>query len=1171
MRSEKLFRPFIRPMFNSHCGGIRLDEVSLMKRIGALLLCGILLLPAAGASGTPWPAWAAEALAWGREKSVSRAFLASPGQRLTRGAVARLLYESAGQPAAHEECPFSDVSEKDAVAVGWAAGQGYLTGVGDGTYEPGRPVTRQEFAAILWRQAGTPEVPVQGLERFGDAGTVSEWARDAVLWCQQAGVMAGRSGDKLAPEDTITTAEALVMLERAAGLPDVGQLRDDLEILAAHHRPVGSLGEADAVRYLRDRFEEMWYSVTLQPYTDGQGRTGHNVAAVKAASVPDADILVLSAHHDSVPTAYGANDNASGVAALLYTAEALRNVPTDTEVRFLSFTDEENGKNGSRTYTASLTEEERTRIVGAIQFDMLGGLGSTGTLVCTVDGEANWVSDLLQKKNPGLESGVETASDHTSFQLSGIPAVLLMQRGRGYLYHSAADTAEQLDLYAIAAAADSAAAAAEEICSADTPSYRALAREQGERGAYRQTRQNMIYFGSSRADTEAYIGAAGEPVGASEISGEGWTDTYETYHYSMHWFDSKVPMSTYYQYRNGFLERIELRPEETGYTGEQVRELIEAMYGSPVSEEGGQTGWSDPIYSKYITLSRDQEGCLVTVGNYSVGITNVLASYPVSGGQAVISDPEDAAVWNYLCSILPLEARQKLAEFNLFTDGTSNVLAYTSPIREEGVTDNTRFSISIDYFDVYDENGEKRDWSKLTYTILHEYGHVLLEDETQVDLTVGSDTHDPAGFVEGAFRISFYDAFWRELGVSGAGDYDRSPTHYVSRYGANYFHEDIADTFAVFVLGGEPGKNTVAEEKLRFFWRDPDMTALRSAVRENLGLEWPKRADTSSSSPAPPVAATLEELEQKLMEAIVAVEQPPALACAAPVGSAELPMAVKNLYYSILSDHPEYKYAYDLTSEVGEDGLLRCKVSYMPYRTGAYPAGFQGIEVDGLDRLVEVARGGLSQESIPIRITEPTLTVDAMNRALQQVGGGWLLCQLSRDGTAITVTPQGGLSREEALNRLAQSECLARQVYEEIITAEMGKAAQAEALYAYLTEQVRYDFRYYSQPGEMPYSATTAYGALHDHLAICGGYAQAFQMLLQQAEIPCITVSGKMGGENHMWVLAQVDGQWLYFDPTSDRGRVDYGFQYFGVGEDALLRYTWDREGARSLTEALFP
>ena len=44
---------------------------------------------------------------------------------------------------------------------------------------------------------------------------------------------------------------------------------------------------------------------------------------------------------------------------------------------------------------------------------------------------------------------------------------------------------------------------------ADT-SYRVWP-EQRERGAYRQTRQNMIYFGSSRADTEAYIGRRESP------------------------------------------------------------------------------------------------------------------------------------------------------------------------------------------------------------------------------------------------------------------------------------------------------------------------------------------------------------------------------------------------------------------------------------------------------------------------------------------------------------------------------------------------------------------------------------------------------------------------------------------------------------------------------------
>ena len=72
------------------------------------------------------------------------------------------------------------------------------------------------------------------------------------------------------------------------------------------------------------------------------------------------------------------------------------------------------------------------------------------------------------------------------------------------------------------------------------------------------------------------------------------------------------------------------------------------------------------------------------------------------------------------------------------------------------------------------------------------------------------------------------------------GDYDKNPTRYVSRYGANYFHEDIADTFAVFVLGDEPSGDSVAEDKLRFFQNDPGMLKLRSAIRENLGLDWPE-------------------------------------------------------------------------------------------------------------------------------------------------------------------------------------------------------------------------------------------------------------------------------------------------------------------------------------------
>ena len=169
------------------------------------------------------------------------------------------------------------------------------------------------------------------------------------------------------------------------------------------------------------------------------------------------------------------------------------------------------------------------------------------------------------------------------------------------------------------------------------------------------------------------------------------------------------------------------------------------------------------------------------------------------------------------------------------------------------------------------------------------------------------------------------------------------------------------------------------------------------------------------------------------------------------------------------------------------------------------------------------------------------------------------------------MTPQGGLTHQQALARLDELDRLAEQIYQAAVTSDMSRLEQAQALYTWLTGQVRYDFRYYGQPGEMPYDSTTAYGALHDHLAICGGYAQALQLLLAQADIPCITVSGELGGENHMWALAKVDGQWRYFDPTSDRGRAEYGFLYFNAPAEDLERHTWDAAWAQTLAEALFP
>ena len=283
-------------------------------------------------------------------------------------------------------------------------------------------------------------------------------------------------------------------------------------------------------------------------------------------------------------------------------------------------------------------------------------------------------------------------------------------------------------------------------------------------------------------------------------------------------------------------------------------------------------------------------------------------------------------------------------------------------------------------------------------------------------------------------------------------------------------------------------------------------------------------------------------------------------------GAENLELDAVNCYNRILSQHPEYKYAFALTPRLERESLT-CEISYMPYRSGAWPQGFQGVEIGSLSSLIGAAEENLDKEGFAIRITEPSLTVDDMNKALQQVGGGYLLCQLSRDGTAVTVTAQNGLTQEEALDRLTEIDALSKEVCSTCITPSMTAREKAQALYTYLTDTVKYDMRYYSDRENLPYEATTAYGALHDHLAICGGYAQALQALFRQAGIPCYTVSGKLGVEYHMWVTAKVDGTWLYFDPTNDRGWSKYGFRNIVVTAEELAGHTWDEEWTARLLE----
>lgn len=272
---------------------------------------------------------------------------------------------------------------------------------------------------------------------------------------------------------------------------------------------------------------------------------------------------------------------------------------------------------------------------------------------------------------------------------------------------------------------------------------------------------------------------------------------------------------------------------------------------------------------------------------------------------------------------------------------------------------------------------------------------------------------------------------------------------------------------------------------------------------------------------------------------------------------------LKNVYYSILSAEPELKYTYDMEVSLSENGTAQCGFSYMPYRTGAYrdilPAGSH--TVGSLHDAKVMAQSMIDgTERLPIAITDSTLAVDDIQRALSQAGYGWIHFQLNRDGTEIVASPSAGKTLEECAAAINESFQLAGNYLKEAITSGMTEREKIEALYDVVTQNVAYDFRYYTDLSNMPYESRVALGALRDHLAICGGYAQAFETLLDMAGIENYTVSGTSSGEYHMWNYVILNGEGYYCDPTADRGGSDRHFMLTAEAFSAAGRYTWDQD-----------
>ncbi len=124
--------------------------------------------------------------------------------------------------------------------------------------------------------------------------------------------------------------------------------------------------------------------------------TDHNVIAETRLGDPR-NVVMVGAHLDSVPEGPGINDNGSGTAAILETAEKMRHFPVRNKVRFAFWAAEEIGLLGSDQYVADLTAAQRDRIKLYLNFDMVA---SPNYAIKLYDGD-----DSDQEGSPAGPSG----------------------------------------------------------------------------------------------------------------------------------------------------------------------------------------------------------------------------------------------------------------------------------------------------------------------------------------------------------------------------------------------------------------------------------------------------------------------------------------------------------------------------------------------------------------------------------------------------------------------------------------------------------------------------------------------------------------------------------------------------------------------------------------------
>ncbi len=260
-------------------------------------------------------------------------------------------------------------------------------------------------------------------------------------------------------------------------------LRRDVEELAGRigNRNVFA-GDAlsKAADYVEGRLRETGLTVSRQTY-EVAGQPCHNLETEILGAAKPGEIVVVGAHYDSVVDCPGANDNGTGVAALLALARALGPERPARTLRFVAFVNEEppffqTKLMGSAVY-AQRCRERKEKVVAMLALETIGFYSDRdesqnyppplGLIYPSRGNFIGFVGNISSRRLvreaigvfreraqfpsegaalPGWIAGVSW-SDHWAFGEAGFPAIMVTDTApfRYPHYHTAADTPDKVD------------------------------------------------------------------------------------------------------------------------------------------------------------------------------------------------------------------------------------------------------------------------------------------------------------------------------------------------------------------------------------------------------------------------------------------------------------------------------------------------------------------------------------------------------------------------------------------------------------------------------------------------------------------------------------------------------------------------------------------------------